>query len=779
MSHGSAARATFALAASFVALFSGAAVAADPNDATIYEVQTGAFPTFETVTCDSVTVTGAAPTGFWVEEPAGGARSGLWINAISGAPPPLGPGTRVTVHGLYKEVTSNSEINIGTGLGGYANVVDSTGVVPAAQALTVGDLRTGSATAEDWEGVLVSLDTVIVVDTTASSDWRVIEADGDAPGETLLVDNMMTYDRPAVGTFISKLTGIMQFIGGVNFALEPRNNLDLAIPDSIAPGTVIDLAAATGIYQGEVNLMWTAPGDDGATGTAQRYTLRRHSAPIDGSNWASSTDVTGEPTPAIAGTAQSMTIPGLTPGQTYFFAIRAEDELDNESGISNSPSAIASTNPPRVYQVFWANLHSHTILSDGIGTVVEAFTHARDTANIDILAITDHSHYLTASEYTSLQSSAAMFNAQGGFVAIPAQELGIANSSGYGHMNVWDAPSVAGSNAFEDLAAAYAFVIAVNKPAGFNHPAAIGGESVFNNLAYNFSADAVVEGIEIRNGKRSSDYEFQYLQALGNGWHMGALANQDNHQKKWGDQTNPNSGNDIYLTGILADTLTKDAVIEALFNRRFYACEINPSTDRVTLSFNVDGRIMGSIFTSNDPWLSIAATATSGTNLSSYNLYRNGVIIKTGAINSTSWNFAVTDTVPSDGAYYYHIRLLQTDLDKTWSSPIWVTVSGVTAVAGVGGLPREVELSPNHPNPFNPVTQIEYSLPARMKVDLAVYDVSGRRVKTLASDVRSAGRHSAIWDGTDDRGNEVPSGVYLSRLEIVGAVKMRKMVLLK
>ncbi len=754
--------------------------AADPNDASIYEVQTGAFGTFTFVRCDSVIVTAEGPTGFWIEEPAGGARSGIYVNSIATPPPPLGAGTRVTVGGLYKEVAGNSEINVAASFGGYVTVVDSTGAVPTAAPLTVGNLRSGSPTAEDWEGVLVAVDTVLAVDTTASSDWRVIEADADAPGETLLVDNLMTYPEPPTGTLIKLLTGIMFAQSTTTFALEPRSELDVLIPDSLPPAAVANLAAVSGTYEGEVDLSWTAPGDDGVSGKALSYAMRRNSVPIDENNWASSTNISGVPTPLVAGTPQAMTVVGLDPGVTYYFAMKARDEAGNEAGVSNSPSADGSTNPPITYQVFWANMHSHTSLSDGVGTVLQAYTYARDTANVDILAITDHSHYLTASEYTSLRSTADVFNAAGGFVAIPAQELGIANATGYGHMNVWDAPTVASSAAFENLSLAYAFAIAANKPSAFNHPITMNGESIFDNLAFNFSADAVVEGIEVRNGKRTSDYESQYQQALANGWHIGALANQDNHQGKWGDQQNSNSGNDIYLTGILAESLTKDAVMEALANRRFYACEINPVTDRVTLSFKADGRVMGEIYGSSDRAIDIAITASAvNSNLSTYNLYRNGSIIKTGAIGSLNWNFAYSDTVPSSGDYYYFVRLQQTDLDKTWSSPIWVNVDEATGVEAGHGFPLKVSLSPGVPNPFNPLTKIAFAIPSEMKVDLAIYDLSGRRVATLVSGVRRGGEHEAYWTGTDDRGVDVGSGVYFARLETPLATESRKLVLLK
>lgn len=77
--------------------------------------------------------------------------------------------------------------------------------------------------------------------------------------------------------------------------------------------------------------------------------------------------------------------------------------------------------------------------------------------------------------------------------------------------------------------------------------------------------------------------------------------------------------------------------------------------------------------------------------------------------------------------------------------------------AGVGSLHI-------HPNPFNPATTIEYRLPRAQTVQVAVYDVAGRRVVTLASGPHAAGPHSIAWDGRDGRGRPVASGVYLVRV---------------
>jgi Putative Ig domain./Fibronectin type III domain. len=111
--------------------------------------------------------------------------------------------------------------------------------------------------------------------------------------------------------------------------------------DTIAPAVVSNLAAATGTSDGQVVLTWTAPGDDGATGTAASYDIRYSTAAINDANWASATQASGEPTPLVAGTSQTMTVSGLTAGQTYYFAMKTSDEVPNTSGLSNVPNAQA------------------------------------------------------------------------------------------------------------------------------------------------------------------------------------------------------------------------------------------------------------------------------------------------------------------------------------------------------------------------------------------------------------------------------------------------------
>jgi hypothetical protein len=89
------------------------------------------------------------------------------------------------------------------------------------------------------------------------------------------------------------------------------------------------------------------------------------------------------------------------------------------------------------------------------------------------------------------------------------------------------------------------------------------------------------------------------------------------------------------------------------------------------------------------------------------------------------------------------------------------------------------DLKPNSPNPFNPSTIIEYSLPQPETVDLSVYDLRGRRVRTLVQRRVEAGVHRATWQGHDDHGKRVGSGVYFYKLKAGSYEKTRKLVLVE
>ncbi len=88
------------------------------------------------------------------------------------------------------------------------------------------------------------------------------------------------------------------------------------------------------------------------------------------------------------------------------------------------------------------------------------------------------------------------------------------------------------------------------------------------------------------------------------------------------------------------------------------------------------------------------------------------------------------------------------------------------------------ELS-NYPNPFNPETNISFSLPRNSNVELEVYNIIGKKVKTLASEHMTQGEHIIKWNGKDSNGNPVSSGIYLCRLKASGMEKVHRIILLK
>ena len=92
---------------------------------------------------------------------------------------------------------------------------------------------------------------------------------------------------------------------------------------------------------------------------------------------------------------------------------------------------------------------------------------------------------------------------------------------------------------------------------------------------------------------------------------------------------------------------------------------------------------------------------------------------------------------------------------------------------------KSYSLHQNYPNPFNPTTRIGYQLPENSEITLAVYDLRGKKIRTLAEGSRDAGTHHVTWDGRDSGGQQVASGVYFYRLETAtGRIFTKKMVLL-
>jgi hypothetical protein len=128
------------------------------------------------------------------------------------------------------------------------------------------------------------------------------------------------------------------------------------------------------------------------------------------------------------------------------------------------------------------------------------------------------------------------------------------------------------------------------------------------------------------------------------------------------------------------------------------------------------------------------------------------------------------------------IRVVLTAMDtdkSTLSTMFMVTVTGPTGVE-VNNIPKEFSLSQNYPNPFNPSTSINIGLPVQAPVMMEIYNILGVKVRTLLhGEVMSAGIHQMEWNGKDDAGASVTSGVYLYRINAGTFQVTKKMMMLK
>ncbi|MCP4582068.1 MAG: T9SS type A sorting domain-containing protein [candidate division Zixibacteria bacterium] len=97
----------------------------------------------------------------------------------------------------------------------------------------------------------------------------------------------------------------------------------------------------------------------------------------------------------------------------------------------------------------------------------------------------------------------------------------------------------------------------------------------------------------------------------------------------------------------------------------------------------------------------------------------------------------------------------------------------------IANIPSEFRLSQNYPNPFNAGTSIEYSIKTESHVVLVVYDILGQEIATLVNKFQTPGHHNITWDGRDNSGNILASGMYFYRITTNGSSKSKRMVLLK
>jgi PKD repeat protein len=158
-------------------------------------------------------------------------------------------------------------------------------------------------------------------------------------------------------------------------------------------------------------------------------------------------------------------------------------------------------------------------------------------------------------------------------------------------------------------------------------------------------------------------------------------------------------------------------------------------------------------------------------------------------IQSYFWDFGDKKTSTEqnpihtyDSAGQFTVSLIISDGTSadTTTKTNFITVSNVSGVnENPTGIPKSYTLSQNHPNPFNPETVIDYQLPIMSNVELIIYNALGQKMRTLISTHQNVGHYNIKWDGTNDAGNQAPSGLYLYQMKAGNFSQTKKMLLIR
>ena len=176
-----------------------------------------------------------------------------------------------------------------------------------------------------------------------------------------------------------------------------------------------------------------------------------------------------------------------------------------------------------------------------------------------------------------------------------------------------------------------------------------------------------------------------------------------------------------------------------------------------------------------------------------------------GSTNINELNTAFDNVVDSNGVYHLvtHPNILEWDEDFTWvhlehisnRKDIWYVGFGhlylyrfvqsafheniLASYNDTESLLKTFMLYPNYPNPFNPTTTIRYNLLQSSLVNITIYDMMGRKIKTLINQSQDAGQRSIVWKATNDFGHPVSTGIYLYQIHAGDNIQTKKMIFLK
>ncbi|MFK7697288.1 lamin tail domain-containing protein [Paenibacillus sp. HJGM_3] len=363
--------------------------------------------------------------------------------------------------------------------------------------------------------------------------------------------------------------------------------------------------------------------------------------------------------------------------------------------------------PGSKYNWFGGQMHAHTTYSDGVesGTPptanVPQYAYAAAKAQGDFFGLSDHAEQIddgdptvTNGEWADIRLQADTATENYKFSGFPGWEITYNTTTAiWGHVNVfnttwfadrWDTIDGRQYNLhdlWDDLAGTPEAI------AQFNHPDYYWGD--FEDFAYyNQAADDQTVLLEVNEDVQNGEKFASYIRALDRGWHVAPAWNGDNHTENWMADDN--------RTIVLAETNTRDSILDALRARRAY----NSYGDRdIKLMFEINGQPMGSRLTNPGSALNVSVMAANTTvdPISKITLYGpGGQVIGSQTYSSRMAHY--TASIPPQYAYYF-VKVEQTDGDWALSAPIWVSdappmeLTMSTQATAAAGVPVQVNAS--------------------------------------------------------------------------------------
>ena len=348
---------------------------------------------------------------------------------------------------------------------------------------------------------------------------------------------------------------------------------------------------------------------------------------------------------------------------------------------------ICLSHPPE-RRLFWGDIHGHTILSDGLGSPEDYYACGREEALLDFCAIADHAQYMSDEDWELTQQVTQQFNTPGEYVTLLGYEYSCnASLPRYGDKCVYY-PGDAGPLLREtDIHRGPYHDMADYAPTWKQHGAMMVLHQHARGTCSYYDPD-LVRLCEVYSiwGNSESESEHRPLlpahhhsyaghyaaDALAKGWLLGLIASSDDHAGRPGstDWLRVSRAYPGGLVAVYAQQLTREAVWEALWNRRCYGT----TGARIILQFEVDGEPMGSVIQGSAfrGGHHLQVRVLGAAPLRSVEIVRGREIIHTERSFNCSLHLDLHDEPPPGAANHYLVRVLQEDGEMAWSSPVWI-----------------------------------------------------------------------------------------------------------